>query len=585
MLYKVSLFVSLILFGMGLLWKISGWFRYRTSLVALDLPLKTRISEAVRGILLTLFSRKVLTLVRVLFLDGVLQCRFFKEDPFRWSVHLCMFGGFVFLLLTHALDKAVMASLFRDYSSTLNPFLFLRDFFGAWVILGLILSFSRRILSKRPALPTPATDLYAIVLLALIMISGVLLEGTKIISYAKFREMVEDYAVADTEEEIRSLESFWVQEYGIVSPRLTSPFDAETLGTGRETHEMKCAGCHSSPQWAFMGYGAAKALKPGALFLDKLRGVTWLWMLHFMLCFAGLAYLPFSKFFHILTGPLSLVVHAVIHEEGSHRANRAIAEAIALDACTHCGTCSTRCSVAVILKAIPNVNILPSEKIASLKRLAFGRRMHPTDLRMIQEGIYLCTNCNRCTAVCPVGINLKSLWFNVREYLIRNGYPEPSMLSPLSFCRGLMMEGTDLTRDLEPAGRAMAAVTGEYDGRDRGYEAHYVTPSDTEFRRRFNLSEQGKTFTVCFGCRTCTTVCPVVNSYDNPGEALGLLPHQIMHSLALGLRGLSLGSRMLWRCLTCYECQELCPQGVRVTDIFYELKNLAFEGFKEKTWT
>ena len=45
--------------------------------------------------------------------------------------------------------------------------------------------------------------------------------------------------------------------------------------------------------------------------------------------------------------------------------------------------------------------------------------------------------------------------------------------------------------------------------------------------------------------------------------------------MGMGIRDLALGSRMLWSCLTCYQCQEHCPQGVKVTDIFYELKNMA----------
>ena len=48
-----------------------------------------------------------------------------------------------------------------------------------------------------------------------------------------------------------------------------------------------------------------------------------------------------------------------------------------------------------------------------------------------------------------------------------------------------------------------------------------------------------------------------------------------MRSLGLGLKDLAMGSNMLWNCLTCYQCQEHCPQGVKVTDVLYELKNLA----------
>ena len=40
-----------------------------------------------------------------------------------------------------------------------------------------------------------------------------------------------------------------------------------------------------------------------------------LWHLHFLACFLGLAYLPFSKMFHIFTGPLSLMVDAVMEHD------------------------------------------------------------------------------------------------------------------------------------------------------------------------------------------------------------------------------------------------------------------------------
>jgi heterodisulfide reductase subunit C len=43
-----------------------------------------------------------------------------------------------------------------------------------------------------------------------------------------------------------------------------------------------------------------------------------------------------------------------------------------------------------------------------------------------------------------------------------------------------------------------------------------------------------------------------------------------------------LGARMVWDCLGCYQCQENCPQGVRVTDILFELKNMAFQQVKAR---
>jgi heterodisulfide reductase subunit C len=55
-----------------------------------------------------------------------------------------------------------------------------------------------------------------------------------------------------------------------------------------------------------------------------------------------------------------------------------------------------------------------------------------------------------------------------------------------------------------------------------------------------------------------------------------------MHCLALRQKELALGSMMLWECLTCYLCQEQCPQGVCITDILYQLKNLSLQKMKQE---
>ena len=93
-----------------------------------------------------------------------------------------------------------------------------------------------------------------------------------------------------------------------------------------------------------------------------------------------------------------------------------------------------------------------------------------------------------------------------------------------------------------------------------------------------DFPKDAASFSACFGCQNCTTVCPVVTGLENPGEELGLLPHQIMYSLGLGLFQQACASGMLWACTTCYQCQEHCPQKVEVTDILYDLKIMALRG-------
>jgi heterodisulfide reductase subunit C len=262
--------------------------------------------------------------------------------------------------------------------------------------------------------------------------------------------------------------------------------------------------------------------------------------------------------------------------------NLSMIQLMELDACTHCGMCTSRCSVAVAFEGIPNVNILPSEKLGSIKGLASGRPLDEREIRDLQEGVYLCTNCYRCTVVCPVGIDLQNLWNKVRDLLLQRGIPELSVLSPLSFYRGLMKGETDQGDYERPLTQAREAIASHCDLLRNKEKILPLTSADRKLQNGLNLSAQAKTFSACFGCQTCTTVCPVVGNYDRPQEALGLLPHQIMQAAGLGLRDLAYGSNMLWVCLTCYQCQEQCPQGVCVTDVLYELKNLAVKYVKEK---
>ncbi len=577
MFYDIALYVSLAIFGIGMIYKISNWFRRSIGINPSDITTSKRVSAAIKGILGTVFSGKIFILIKVFFVDVILQIRILREDFLRWLMHMLIFGGFMLLLLMHALDGIITEALFSEYASTLNPFMFLRDFFGFMVIVGIGIAIYRRIVMKVPRLKTNPMDLYAIIILAIIMLSGVFLEGTKITSHTRYQEMVEEYADTDDEEELRTLESFWVQNFDIVSPTVKGPFEEEILAEGADFHDMSCAACHSRPGSAFAGYAVAKITKPIALGLDRANMPTLLWYLHFLACFVGMAYLPFSKMFHIFASPVSLLANAVMEKEKSEPANIATRQVMELDACTHCGTCSRRCSVAVAFYKTGNMTILPSEKMVFLKEYVSDKNLDEETLRTIQEGAYLCTNCDRCTVVCPVGINLRDLWVSVKEEMIQKRRPVPLVLSQLSFYRGIDRQNLDPKDYSKPLDGSRKAIAAKCELIKKPEKIIPLTPINKEFKNKAEISSQATTFTYCYSCENCSTVCPVVENYENPQEVLGLLPHQIMRSLGLGLSDLALGSNMLWDCVTCYQCQEHCPQGVKVTDILYELKNLAIK--------
>lgn len=169
----------------------------------------------------------------------------------------------------------------------------------------------------------------------------------------------------------------------------------------------------------------------------------------------------------------------------------------------------------------------------------------------------------------------------MKENMLQKDYPELSILSPLSFFRGLMKESIPGEDYKKPLTLAREAIASECDlMKSKKDEAITIAPAK-EFKDSLLLSDQASTFSACFGCQTCTNVCPVVANYENPKEALGMLPHQIMYAAGLGIKDLAFGSNMLWDCLTCYQCQEQCPQGVKVTEVLYELKNLAIKNITE----
>jgi heterodisulfide reductase subunit C/nitrate reductase gamma subunit len=574
MAFTVSLYAAVFVFLAGLVYRISRWFTRRIGTKGRDISPRARFVEALSGIGRVLASRKIFVLIKVFVLEILLQRKILKENPLRWVMHLLIYYGFILLLVMHALGQVVTAKIFTDYSSTVNPFFFLRDFFGLVVIAGLAIAVYRRFILKVPRMHTNARDVYGIVILAVIMLSGFFLTGLKITSHSVFERMVLDFSmVSEGEEEYDALESLWVKEFGLVSSNVEGPFDDEMIEMGREVHDMDCAFCHSRPQWSPGGFAVAKTISPFAGALDGAGVTVFLWWLHVLSCLVGLAYVPFSKMSHIIFTPLGILVNAVTDRSSTSAANIATIQALELDACMHCSTCSLRCSAATVYQARRNDFILPAEKMQMLRELADGKPAGDRELDALAEGVYLCTNCDRCTVVCPAGINLKELWVDVREELIHRPAPVAAVLSPYSLLRGLKREELKAYDYMAPIDRAWSAAAGGFDAVIDSDEPLDLTLGEGRERP----PEDAGSFAYCFGCRTCTTVCPVVAAYDDPGEVLGLLPHQIMCAMGLGLSELASGARMIWDCVTCYQCQEHCPQKVCVTDVLYQLKNMAAE--------
>jgi len=557
MFFDVVLKLSLGIFLLGTFLQVRRWFRVRIGPDAAAFSGWQRVGAALRGMVPVVFGRRVFSLLRALIFDVLLQTRTLRRDVRRWIAHILVFYGFLLLLVMHALDRTVTASLFPGYEPTLNPFLWLRNLFGFMVLVGVGLAAYRRIRLGRPALFTRPSDRTALVLLAVIVLSGFLLEAAKIVSWPVFHEMADEYAPMADEEEVRSLQAYWAAHFGVVfpDPEAFSADAEKTLEQGGEVHESSCASCHDRPVSAFLSFPLSRLLAPVAPFLNRARADRWLLFVHYLSCLIALALLPFTKFFHLAATPVGLLSRAALNPVTVLPANRVTRRALALDACTHCGDCTLHCSVAPVYRRIPNPDILPSEKLYSIREMVRGGSLAPGSMRALAEGGSICTRCYRCTTICPSGIYLQDLWIASSAGLALKGFPEPRV-------------------------RVKQASTAEWAERIRYHTDAFPVHRNPSLPPRA-LSDRSETFEACIQCQTCTNMCPVVAwSPDPPGD-VAITPQQIMNLLRIGLKELTLGSPMVWDCVTCYLCQEHCPEGIPVTDILYELRNLAYEKFRD----
>ncbi len=559
--FNILLGLSVIVCLVGLFIRFSIWFSQGLQTSTPPTSPGDRASAALQGVTGAIFSSKVVMVLKSFFVDLLFQKRIFDKSYLRWAAHSLIFFGFMLLFFIHALSPVISDSLFSDYQPTLNPFLFLRNVFGVMVLIGLGLAIYRRLALKAQRLKTYPSDWTAIGFVAVIIVSGMLLEGAKISSYSYYQGMIEEYASLDEDEEA-ALEAYWVAENGLVSPNLSAPPSPELVAQGMEVNSDSCMDCHASNSWAFASVAAAPLTRPFSAIFGDGAAVTLFYILHILACFGFLAWLPFSKMFHIIAAPVSLIIKSVTGDEVKDPVNALSRQMVGLSACTHCGSCSIECSSSMFYEHFDNDFILPSEKIQYLKNFAAKKETDPAIKKRMQQGLYVCTSCDRCTTICPSGINLKEIFVSARYCLLEEGAPETTMLSHFSFPLALAQNFVDDHL------KALKKVTDLFKESFRS-----LTDFSTPLRLAKADTLTNSSFKGCYSCQRCTNICPVVRSYENPSESLGMLPHQIMYSLGIGNVELAMGAEMIWSCSTCYLCQEHCPNEVELTDIFYSLKN------------
>ena len=498
------------------------------------------------------------------------QIRLFKAGIFRWMIHLIMMTGFIYLVLVHALDDWT-AAWFNWYQPGIDPFRFLRNLAGLMVLAGTAGFLVRRTLGlrinldrKRRGRRFRVRGTLTILLIMGIILTGILTEGFQIISPHRFDEMVKEYSDLEDDPDLIHLEAYWEKFYHIRfyekgGDRVAAAASENRyLDLGASLNDAYCLHCHTLPDSAFLSaplgrLAGAAGNWPVRWQLDRVC-----YWIHLTLVMLLAACLPFSRMFHFVAIPLASLRRRITPDR--IRTDMGYLDLAALSACTHCGFCSQVCSVYPDYQISENPQVLPHVKLDTLKRLAGSGILDPVTLTRLRSGNDDCTCCGLCADICPSGIDLVRLWKAADHVLDRMGCPDnytTAMETPFhrwGGAKGTLGAGSNPATS-NPARSNPSGSAGSGEADSSGI--------------LLGLMKRAEAFEHCVQCTLCTNACPVV-AHDLEKNDLG--PHQIMNMLRLGQQQMASGSRMVWHCLTCYMCQEICPQSIRVADIMLELR-------------
>lgn len=285
------------LFGLEMAIVLSVWLKAKVPGLPGDASRWRKLGVAVGIALGLVFSRRIWTLLKALFVDGLAHRRLFRVNLRRWAVHVSVFGSWLALGVLSTITGLVVEilpllgmSAEAAASLPLIGHLFhadvwwvalLNEVLGLVVLCGLILVVYRRHVQKDPQLRTTPADNIVIALLILITVSGFPTETFRLLA---------DYTTPA---------GIFAPDPSMIPPEKLPP----VLYTVWR------------PQWGFAGYLSATTL--GAL---KLNPSVWetlhnlCFWLHFIIVTFLLYYLPFSRFFHVIMSPVIVAYNTMVDE-------------------------------------------------------------------------------------------------------------------------------------------------------------------------------------------------------------------------------------------------------------------------------
>lgn len=354
-----------------------------------------------------ILQRLGLTLKNVLFHSRLIRY------PYSGGFHLIMFGGFILLFM-----GTVVVFLKADFGLDIMHggfYLYFQslalDLAGVLALLGIVMAGVQRYVRRPDRYRTVFSDAVILIGLFVMVSTGFLIEGARL-------SVVQDP---------------WAR-------------------------------------WSPMGYVISGFFR--SMDADLTTDIhQFLWWFHLSLGLALFSYVPYSKLFHFLAGPLNIFLQPLepkgitVKRLDIETAEKFGAQNLPdfswkqlfdLDACTECGRCQDNCPVTMAGKPFSPRDVI-LEMRSRLHRLDIRERKqedHQTEKpvvgnALLEDWLWLCRTCRACMEECPVFIEVIPKFVELRRFQVMEEADYPNTLqAPIESLesRGHAYRGTTASR-------------------------------------------------------------------------------------------------------------------------------------------
>ncbi len=327
-------------------------------------------------------SDRMTSRLKSFLIEGIAHTRIL-EDLYPGLIHLFLFLGFLvpFTVIIITQFAFTLPSLPARLLSLAL------DLIGLAAILSLLLAMYRRYVTRPSRLDNQRQDFLALILLLFIFLTGFTLEGLRL-------SVIGPDTIA------------WAPLGKVIGYF----FDL----TGMSTH--------------------AKSLMAEILF-----------RLHFFLVLGAIAYIPYSKLFHLISSPLNMIFRSLepkgalapLDLEDEKVENFGVArieeftwkQLLDLDACTGCGRCQDRCPAYLTEKPLSpkkliidlkdHLHVRAPQILEARAKAIELEEIPPLVGKVIEENvIWTCTTCRSCMEHCPVHIEQVNKIIDLRRHQV-----------------------------------------------------------------------------------------------------------------------------------------------------------------------